>query len=151
MSELNVVKRLREIKRRMEGLSKKEAVIGVIDNSVREDGLTNVDLLAIHEFGSVNQGIPERPVMRSTSSESAGDVKSLLSKKIAECLRGDLSVDGVYSHMGIFMKNKIIDTFDKNDFTPIKSQTAKRKGSSKALIDTGALRASINYEVRNRE
>lgn len=151
MSELNVVKRLKEIQQRIIELSKKQIVVGVIDSSTREDGLTNADLLAIHEFGSVKQGIPERPVMRTTIANNKQVISDALSKKVAECLKGDLSADEAYSHVGIVAKNAVLDTFNSNHFAPNKLNTIKRKGSSKQLIDTGALRASINFEVRNRE
>lgn len=151
MSELKVVKRLKEIQQRVVELSKKQVVVGVIDNSVREDGLTNADLLAIHEFGSVTQGIPERPVLRTAIANNKQAISNALSKKVAECLRGDLSADDAYNHVGIIAKNAVLDTFDSNNFAPNKLNTIKRKGSSKPLIDTGALRASINFEVRNRE
>lgn len=151
MTELNVVKRLREIQRKIEELSKKQVVVGAIDSSTREDGLTNADLLAIHEFGSRRNNIPERPVLRSTLTNSKDIIGNALSKKVAECLSGGLDVDDAYSHVGIFVRSEVLKTFDKNDFTPNDPKTIARKGSSKPLIDTGALRASISYEVRNRE
>lgn len=164
MAELNVVKRLREIQKRMTELSQKQVVVGAIDSSTREDGLTNADLLAIHEFGAIIKHpssdpeeedgatiIPERPVMRTTLTNNKQMISSALSKKVSECLRGDLSVNDAYSHVGIVVKNAVLDTFDSNNFEPNKKATEKRKKSTKVLIDTGALRASINYEVRDRE
>ena len=150
MTELNVVKRLKEIQRRMTELSKKQVVVGAIDGSSR-DGMTNADLLAIHEFGSKRNNIPERPVLRTTLANNVNGIEKALSKKVADCLKGDLSVDEAYSHVGIFVKNEVLNTFDKNSFEPNKQKTVDRKKSSKPLIDTGTLRASINYEVRNRE
>lgn len=151
MAELNVVKRLREIQRKVEELSQKQVVVGAISGEVREDGVTNADLLVINELGSVIKGIPERPVLRVTIANNHSVIKSVLSKKVAECLGDQLSVDEAYSHVGIVVKNAVLDTFDSNNFTPNDPKTIKQKGSSKPLIDEGKLRASINYEVRNRE
>lgn len=164
MAELNVVKRLREIQKRITELSQKQVVVGAIGGGDRGDGLTNADLLAIHEFGAIIKHpssdpndeddetiIPERPVLRVTLGNNKQVISSTLSKKVADCLRGDLSIDEAYSHVGIVVKNAVLDTFDSNNFTPNDPKTIKQKGSSKVLIDTGALRASINYEVRNSE
>ncbi|WP_342386823.1 hypothetical protein WMO13_06550 [Ignatzschineria larvae DSM 13226] len=41
------------IQKRIEELSNKQVVVGAIDGGVRENGMTNAELLAIHEFGAV--------------------------------------------------------------------------------------------------
>jgi len=95
--------------------------------------------------------IPERPVLRTTLANNKQAIGNVLSQSVAECLRGNLSVDDAYDITGKFIRVAVLDTFESNNFTPNDPKTIKRKGSSKALIDTGALRGSINYEVRNRE
>lgn len=184
MTELNVVKRLKEIQRKIEELASKEVVIGPAGSN--EDGTTYADLLAIHEFGAIidhpggtrySKGgngnvrfmknsfmgpvsgvtgshkivIPERPVLRVTIANNKQAISNMLSKAISDCLRGNLSVNGVYDRSGIFVKNAVLDAFDSNELKPNSKATIRKKKSSKPLIDTGALRASINYEVRNRE
>jgi len=151
MSELNIVKRLKEIQRKINELSKKQVVVGAIGGGAREDGLTNAELLAIHEFGSAKKGIPERPVMRTSFKKGEAGAKTLLSQGVSECLKGNISTDQAYERAGLFLRNTVVETFVENDFTPNDPKTIKRKKSSKPLIDTGALRASISYEVRNRE
>lgn len=191
MSQLNVVKRLKEIQKKIEELSSKQTVVGAIGGEVREDGLTNADLLAIHEFGAIinhpggtsygyrterdakngksrflasGQGfmvtgktgahqiiIPERPVLRTTISNNKQAIINALSQGISECLRGNLSVDEAYNQVGAVVKNAVLDNFDSSGLKPNKQSTIRKKKSSKVLRDTGALRASISYEVRNRE
>lgn len=186
MSKLKVVERLEMIKKRIEELAKKELVVGALGDAEYEDGLSNADLLAIHEFGaeidhpggtrySIDKTgkskflsnsfvgpahgvtsahkiiIPERPVMRTAFKKSQDDAKKLLSKSVSECLNGDISTDMVYERAGMLLRNVILDTFTNNDFKPNTAETVRRKKSTKPLIDTGALRGSINYEVRERE
>ena len=55
-----------------------------------------------------------------------------------------------YEKIGIIIVNDIKTTMVTGNFTPLKSSTIKAKGSTKPLIDTGELRNSISYEVRNK-
>lgn len=191
MAELNVVKRLREIQRKIEELSQKQVVAGVIDDSTHEDRLSNADLLAIHEFGAIidhpggtsygyrterqakqgkvrflgkGQGymelgktgahkiiIPERPVMRIALANNKQVIRNMLSRGVAECLRGNSSVDDVYNHVGNYLRKEIQDTFGSSELEPLSKETVNKKGSNEPLVDRGKLAASINYEVRNRE
>lgn len=50
---------------------------------------------------------------------------------------------------GAFLEGAIKETITKgrSEWPPLKPETIKRKGSSKPLIDTGKLRASITHKV----
>lgn len=151
MSKLKVVERLKLIQKRIEELASKQVVVGALSDTRSDIEMTNAELLATHEFGNAKQGIPERPVMRTALSKGKDDAQKLLSKSVSECLNGDISAEMVYEKVGMMLRNVVVETFNENDFVPNSPQTIKEKGSSKPLIDTGALRGSINYEVRERE
>ena len=189
MSELEIVKRLKEVMKRAEQLNRIQLVVGIpSDENSRDEstGITNAELGVIHEFGAtINHPggtgyskngngkttfvsnsfvgprsgvtgahtivIPERSFLRSTASEEAKNLGKLSNTQIAKCLRGEISAHDAYAVVGAYFQGKIVDKITDGDFTPNTSETIRRKGSSKPLIDTGQLVASIKYEVRERE
>ncbi|MWN31012.1 MULTISPECIES: hypothetical protein [unclassified Gilliamella] len=154
MSELEIVKRLKEVMKRAEQLNRIQLVVGIPsdENSRKESAsITNAELGVIHEFGVPEKGIPERSFMRSTASEEAENLGRLGNARIAECLKGQKSAHDAFADVGAYLQGKIVEKITDGDFVANKEETAKRKKSSKPLIDTGQLRASITYEVRENE
>lgn len=93
--------------------------------------------------------IPERSFLRSTFAKEKENLGSLTYKVFKQALKGDVSAHDAYKSIGAYMSNQVKETMTDGDLTPLKPETIKRKGSSKPLIDTGQLRASITYEVRD--
>lgn len=154
MSELEICKRLKQVMKRAEKLNQLQLVVGIPnDENSREDsdGITNAELGIIHEFGVPERGIPERSFMRSTASEESENLGRLSKAQIAECIEGNVSPHDVFATIGAYLQGKIVEEITDGEFEPNNENTVKRKGSSKPLIDTGQLRASITYEVRENE
>ena len=153
MSELEICKRLKQVMKRAEQLNRMQLVVGIPnDENSREnsDGITNAELGVIHEFGVPERGIPERSFMRSTASEENENLGRLGNAQITECLEGKTSAHDVLATIGTYLQGKIVDKITDGEFEPNNENTVKHKGSSKPLIDTGQLRASITYEVREK-
>ena len=153
MNELEIVKRLKEVMKRAEQLNQLQLVAGIPnDETSREDSgeITNAELGIIHEWGAPEKGIPERSFMRSTMSEEMENLGRLSKTQIALCLEGNISPHDVFATIGAYLQGKIVDKITDGEFVPNNENTVKRKGSSKPLIDTGQLRASITYEVREK-
>ena len=153
MSELEIVKRLKEVMKRSKQLNHLQLVVGIpSDENSRDEstGITNAELGAIHEFGVPEKGIPERSFMRSTASEEANNLSRLAKIQISECLRGETSAHDAFATVGVYLQGKIVDKITDGDFEPNTEATVKRKKSSKPLIDTGQLRGAITYEVREK-
>ena len=94
--------------------------------------------------------IPERSFIRSTMNSNKKKYTELLEKGIKSALAGATSVKSVYEKIGIIIVNDVKTTMVTGNFTPLKSSTIKAKGSSKPLIDSGEMRNSITYEVRQK-
>lgn len=153
MNELEIVKRLKEVMKRAEQLNRIQLVVGIPsdENSRKEStGITNAELGVIHEFGAPEKGIPERSFMRSTASEESENLGRLGKTEIKECLEGNTSPHDVFATIGAYLQGRIVEKITDGEFEPNNENTVKRKGSSKPLIDTGQLRASITYEVREK-
>ena len=153
MSELDIVKRLKEVMKRAEQLNRIQLVVGIpSDENSRDEstGITNAELGVIHEFGVPEKGIPERSFMRSTASEEANNLGRLAKIQISECLGGKASAHNAFATVGAYLQGKIVEKITDGDFEPNTEATVKRKKSSKPLIDTGQLRGAITYEVREK-
>jgi hypothetical protein len=159
MSELEVVKRLKQVMKRAEKLNRIQLVVGIPSDgkprkSSEEDAnadITNIELGLIHEFGVPEKGIPERSFMRSTASEESENLGKLANIKIDECLHGEISAYDAFATVGAYFQGKIVDKITDGDFVTNNEKTIQRKKSDKPLIDTGQLRAAITYEVRENE
>lgn len=153
MSELDIVKRLKEVMKRSKQLNHLQLVVGIpSDENSREEStsITNAELGVIHEFGVPEKGIPERSFMRSTASEEADNLGRLAKIQIAECLKGETSTHDAFATVGAYLQGKIVEKITDGDFELNTEATVKRKKSSKPLIDTGQLRGAITYEVREK-
>lgn len=153
MSELEIVKRLKEVMKRSKQLNHLQLVVGIpSDENSRDEstGITNAELGAIHEFGVPEKNIPERSSMRSTASEESQNLGRLAKIQISECLKGEISAHDTFATVGVYLQGKIVDKITDGDFEPNTEATVKRKKSSKPLIDTGQLRGAITYEVREK-
>lgn len=119
-------------------------------NAPREGGINMAGLAAVHEFGAPSKGIPERSFLRSAIIESQGQISDLVAQGIRSYLNQGKQVDLMfYDRIGLFASNLVKDKIAKGPFKPLKDATIKRKGSSLPLVDTGALRQSISWEVRD--
>lgn len=153
MSELEIVKRLREITERAKQLNNISLNVGIpSDKNEREKSVevTNAELGIIHEFGAPERGIPERSFMRSTAKEESKNVAKLAEIQIKESLNGEISAYDAFSVIGNYLQVKIVDKITDGNFEENTKETIKRKKSSKPLIDTGQLRASITYEIKEK-
>lgn len=171
MSELKITKRLKEVMKRAEQLNRTQLVVGIpSDGKPRKSSeenantdITNIDLGIIHEFGVPERGIPERSFMRSTASEEAENLSQLTNIMVTECLSGQITPNNALSKVGAYLQGKIVEKITDGEFQPNTPETLKRKlnpvknkkkkrakDADKPLIDTGQLRASITYEVREK-
>lgn len=106
-------------------------------------------LAAVHEFGAPSKGIPERSFLRSAIIEGSQQINDIVAEGVKAYARQQKQVDLMfYNNIGLFASNLVKEKIVKGPFRPLSEATINRKGSSKPLIDTGALRQSISWEVR---
>jgi hypothetical protein len=135
-----------------ESLARKPYVkVGVMGDSARAPREGNVDTIAlavIHEFGVPQRRIPARPFLRSTFDAKKSAWNSLLSRMALGVVRGKLTVEQALGLLGqrAAADVKLRITTGSN-FVPNAPMTIARKGSSRPLVDTGRLVASISYVV----
>lgn len=117
--------------------------------------VTNAELLFIHTNGSPKMHIPARPVLQP--AVEASDNQEKIVRELGSMVKSQLQGDkegakkgaGRAALAGQTAARKWF-TDSRNAWAPDKPATIRRKGSDKPLIDTGALRASIQGVVREK-
>jgi len=109
-------------------------------------------LLYIHTNGSSLRGIPARPVIQPAIEDPENRVQILAELELAakaafegkpEVVERQLKLAGTVAANAA----KAWFTNSKNHWAPNAPSTIRRKGSSRPLIDTGALRQAITSIV----
>jgi recombinational DNA repair protein RecT len=121
------------------------------ENNNREDGeITNSELGAIHEFGSITKNIRIRSFLRSPLELKRKKLINNLKNIIAANITKKNGKEKIFELIGIDAYAIIQEAFETGGYgtwEPIAIKTAIKKGSSKILIDSSDLRKSIIYKV----
>lgn len=135
-----------ELKRRL--TTGKHAVnVGIPEGPKEEDGTPVAMIAAVHEYGSPDQGILERPFLRVAVQRNRLKYVKLNRINLVKMARGQLEVEQALGQLGEMAKGDVQVEIRNGDFTPLKPATIKRKGSSRPLIDTGQMVQSIAWEL----
>lgn len=116
------------------------------------EGATVVDIAVAHEFGAGR--VPERSFIRDTIDAQAKKYRAYLNKGIDQELAQTVQSGSVpaqsltLKRLGLMVKGDIQKRIAQGIPPPNSPATIARKGSSTPLINTGQLRASIDYELR---
>lgn len=119
--------------------------IGIHENKFN-DGLSIAEYAAYNEYGTEN--IPERSFMRSTFDEKLASINSETQRLYKQVQDGKITVHKALGLLGMRHKADIQLKISSNIQPANAPATIERKGSSKTLIDTGAMRQSIDYVVK---
>jgi hypothetical protein len=120
-----------------------------LDRHDDEGDATIVDIATFQEFGTV--AIPSRPMVRHTFDEERGDLEAFIEREIDDVMQGKQSAKRAYDRIGLKGVALLQQTITKADdwAEPLEQATIDKKGSTKPLIDTGRMRASVTYAVRH--
>jgi phage gpG-like protein len=123
------------------------------DKNERIDGeVTNAEIGAVHEFGSITHKIPPRSFLRMPIFQKSEEIIEGAAPAVEEMI-SDGNAMGVLAELGRYCENAVQRAFATMGFGSWKRilpATIKRKGSSRELIDTGQLRRSIVSKVERR-
>ncbi len=115
----------------------------------RGDKLTNVEIAAIHEYGSADGRVPQRSFIRSTFKDHEAEYEKLTAKVLKGVVEGKIPLKTGLDLLG----SKMVADVNKKVRTvgvppPLSPVTIARKGSSRALIDTGRMLAAVTWVTR---
>jgi phage gpG-like protein len=127
--------------------------VGVLEEATKatreEEGspLTLLEVAAIHEFGAPAAGIPQRSFIRAGVDAQLPEIQRVQRALAGQTIRGattlDVALDRLGAKVAALLQNRISAGIDP----PNSAATIARKGSSKPLVDTGQLKASITWRV----
>lgn len=98
-----------------------------------------------HELG---KGVPKRAFIEPALETNRRKYLSIMASQITPMLRGAQTMRNVWGLIGATAVGDVQQYMVTAQFTPLSPITIARKGSSRALIDTGQLRQSITYRVK---
>ena len=113
-------------------------------------GITNAELMFIHENGSPLRKIPARPVLHMTIDWANTQIQNVMQKALKAYLQhGEQACETELKKFCLRMENYARDIIYKNDgrLAPNAPSVAKAKGGSHPLFDTGQLARSITCQL----
>jgi len=122
-----------------------EVVIGLQEGDTA-DGQSIAEYGAYNEYGTEN--IPERSFMRSTFDEKQSDLNAFIARQYDLVKQGKITVYRALSLIGLRHEGQIKNKIGSNISPANDPKTVQKKGSSRTLIDTGAMLAAVRYIVR---
>lgn len=118
--------------------------VGFLENATYPDGTKVALIAAIQNFGAPSRGIPPRPFFSDmVATKSPGWPKAMAALMVQHNFDARIVLDLMGQGIAGQLRQSIIDT----NSPPNAPATIRRKGSSKPLVDTGHMLASVDYEV----
>lgn len=143
------------LRKKLQDLAKVQALVGIPQSTTtrRKGTINNAELMFIHSNGSPARGIPVRKVIEpaiSASPTREAIAMELKEATIAKLHGHDTEAIARLKRAGVLAMNasKAWFTDPRNNWPPNTPETIRRKGSSRPLIDTGAMRAAVTYVIR---
>ena len=104
-----------------------------------------------NEFGVPSKNIPSRPFMRSTLDNNKKELARDLKRNIMRlAVARQSNPFPAFETTGIKLEGMIKKAIRNWKEPPNKPSTVRKKGANNPLVDTGALMASVSYQVVSR-
>jgi phage gpG-like protein len=128
------------------------ARVGILGdkNSRTDGGLSNSEVGAAHEFGSVSKGIPKRSFLRVPLKLKRKDLINGVAKVVKNNLTKPNGAMLTFKQLGLLgegIVKKAFDTKGYGTWQPLSQSTIDAKGSSTILVDSAQLKRSITSRV----
>lgn len=146
-------RKMKALVKKLGVLASKKVRVGVLGSkggNEDRDGITMVELMAIHEFGSPAANIPKRAPIKGTFDklEVQREQAKLSAKLMDRILDDKITIDQALELLGTWGAAQVKNRITNEDIPPpLKPATIAKKGSTKPLVDTGRLLGSITHEV----
>lgn len=112
------------------------------------DGTQVALVAAVNNFGSASRGIPARPFLTEGAVLAVKETTPIAEALIPAMNAGKIDRAGILKHMGPVAVDAVKGKLTDGPWEALSPATEKAKGSTRPLIDTGLMRNSITYIVR---
>ena len=138
------------IVRELEKAKGMEVAVGILEGSQNE-GESIAEYATYNEFGTDN--IPSRPFMATSFDENVAEINSDFKRQADAMVQGKRTANEALTVIGQKHAGRIQNTITGRNFLPrlAPSTIAAKKGSTKTLVDTGAMTNAVQIEVRGRQ
>lgn len=116
---------------------------------------SNIEKAVWNEFGTRGGAsgggwggpVPERPFMQNAMADNRGKYRDGMATAARKILIGDASMGSTLSKLGIMAQGDIQGEITSLSSPPNSPVTIALKGSSNPLIDTGAMRQAVTWQI----
>ena len=137
----------KEIDKKLNNLissSNKRLEVGFFESAKYENGEYVANVAKIQEYGTLK--IPARPFFRNAIAKNGAKWLTFMKNQFTSNQNLDLSLN----QAGELARGDIVASIMQTNNPPNAEATIKAKGSSKPLINTGFMRASVTFKVVNK-
>jgi len=142
------------IREQIAALSSLQVKVGIIEGTGSVDGTAIAEYAAYNEYGVPGKkkkwNIPPRPFIRGWLENHQDEIKAMQDKLFKNVSEGKMSADTAIKKLGQFAQDGIKRYIMDGEFEPNAESTVQHKGSSRPLIDTGAMRNNVRYKVTGK-
>ncbi len=124
---------------------------GYPQGAEEKDGTSLAMIAAVHNFGSPERGIPERPFMTTAVHQAQAQVVELNRRNILKIIQGEMTTETALGQLGALAVGAIQKSIKSGDWAPLAQATIDRKGSSKPLYDTGQMLQSTTFVIEPKK
>lgn len=137
------------IVRELEKAKGMEVAVGILEGSQNE-GDSIAEYATYNEFGTDN--IPSRPFMATSFDENVAAINSDFKRQADAMVQGKRTANEALTVIGQKHAGRIQTTITGRNFLPrlAPSTIAAKKGSTKTLVDTGAMANAVHISIRGR-
>ncbi len=118
--------------------------VGFLEGATYPNGTPVAMVAAIQEFGAPARGIPPRPFFRNMIAEKSPEWGTQLGTLL---IASNYDAKKSLKLMGAGIKGQLQQSIIDTNSPPLAPATVAKKGNSKALVDTGHMLNSVDYEV----
>lgn len=114
---------------------------GFLEGVTYSDGMSVPMVASLNEFGTYN--IPPRPFFRNAINKNSDKWGKIFLQGMQK-----QNAKNAFGLLGERIRKDIVQSINDTNEPPNSPVTIARKGSSKPLVDTGLMRASVNYRIK---
>lgn len=138
------------IVRELEKAKGMEVAVGILEGSQNE-GTSIAEYASYNEFGT--EDIPSRPFMAMSFDENVAEINSDFQKQANQMVQGKKTAAAALTVIGQKHAGRIQNTITGRNILPrlAESTVKAKKGSTKTLVDTGAMANAVQISIRGRQ
>ena len=136
--------------REIKELTKLQVRVGFQHGEATDEksGADLADVAMWNELGTANS--PPRPFLRQSVDNNESRIRAACQAGLSAIASGEKTAKDVLQMLGTLQKGLIQETIRNGSFEPNAPPTIKKKGSARPLIDTGRMRQSVNFVIKEK-